>query len=975
MMNQRRVVRLVLWVVAFMVVVPSWAWAQSSIGGLVTDASGGVLPGVMVEASSPALIEKARAVTTNTQGRYAIVNLRPGTYSVVFTLTGFSTFKRDGIEVLSNVNVPINAELKVGAIEETVTVSGQSPMVDVKAAGRIEVIDKTLLDELPTARSYSTAGAIIVGVKMNKPDMGGAATVQIAHLIGRGMPVTDGGRSNDANVDGMSVKLGGNQAYTNFAMAQEVSYQTSGGAAEHSAGGIRINMITRSGGNTFHGDVFWGGSTGGMSGNNVTPALKNRGLPATQAIDIFYDFNPAFGGPIIRNRAWFFTSWRRIILNNKTGGTYWSAQGDTPAGAPAIDDQWAQNGSLRITWQASPKNQIALYNDRNQKGRRHDMTDGQPAEVSPYGIDASSAAAARNPRLYYIGYGKWTSTVTSKLLFETGLSMVANNYKIIGQPGYEVPAGAPNYLTTVVRIDIIAGTVYGAPSFTPQTIDIINRNLQSNVTYVTGSHAFKTGFQWRSGFAQNQMDDVNGSLHQRFRSGVPDSVDVRSAPTFSRNELHANLDFYVQDSWTRGRFTINPGVRFEYLSASPAPSASGAGRFTPARQFDGVVPDLPAWFDVSPRFGLAYDVFGDAKTALKVSASKYMEQNQYDIAARYNPMGFQTDRRNWADCDYRPGTSTCSGIALPTNGDRIAQNNEIGPSNNRNFGVSVGRRPDPNLRRQYNQEYTASVQHQVTPAISVTGGLFRRTFYNIEGQYNAAINRETDYTAVQTVSPLSGETMTIFNLLPSKQGLVDIVDRNSDTNRRSYTGYEATFTVRLPNGGTALGGWSHERTVAVTCDTSDPNQLRFCDQTGQTHQDLGVNQPIPFVNEFKLAVAYPLPFKANVSMSMLSYPGLPLGVTWSVPASAFPNGQRTQAITTPLLSPGVNYLPRWNQMDISGGKTFQVGKVVVGGVFTVYNVLNSNADLGQTQTFGATLGRPTSILQARLLRLGITAKF
>jgi hypothetical protein len=151
--------------------------------------------------------------------------------------------------------------------------------------------------------------------------------------------------------------------------------------------------------------------------------------------------------------------------------------------------------------------------------------------------------------------------------------------------------------------------------------------------------------------------------------------------------------------------------------------------------------------------------------------------------------------------------------------------------------------------------------------------------------------------------------------------------------------------------------------------------LRFCDQTGQTHQDLGVNQTIPFVNQLKLALTYPLPFKANASVSLLSFPGEALGVTWSPAASVFPNGQRTQPITTLLLSPGVSYLPRWNELDVSATKTIRLRKVEWGPMFTLYNVLNSNADLGQVQVFGTTLGRPTAILQARLSRLGVTVKF
>jgi hypothetical protein len=242
-------------------------------------------------------------------------------------------------------------------------------------------------------------------------------------------------------------------------------------------------------------DLFFGGSTGRRSSTNITPALISRGLPATQSIDLFYDFNPAFGGPIIRDHVWFFSSWRRIVMDNKTGGTYLQAQGSTPSGAPAIDDQWMHNGSARVTFQVTSKNQLTLYDDRNQKGQRHDMTDVLPPEAVPYGIDPATAAAARNPRLYYVSYAKWTSTVTNKLLLETGLTLAANNYKIISQPGYTALVGSPTYFTTIPKVDIIQGTLVGAPGFTPQTIDVIDRDLISNMTYATGSHTFKTGFQ------------------------------------------------------------------------------------------------------------------------------------------------------------------------------------------------------------------------------------------------------------------------------------------------------------------------------------------------------------------------------------------------------------------------------------------------------------------------------------------------
>jgi len=185
-----RVVPLAGLVLGFLLV-PGVAAAQSTIAGLVTDATGAVLPGVTVEASSAALIEKVRTAVTNTDGRYTIVDLRPGTYAVTFTLAGFTTFKREGIDVVANVAVPINAELRVGALQETVTVSGATPVVDIQQAAQRQVLSREALDALPTARSYLSAGAVVPSVKLSRPEIGGINVGQGAYLSARGKSSTD----------------------------------------------------------------------------------------------------------------------------------------------------------------------------------------------------------------------------------------------------------------------------------------------------------------------------------------------------------------------------------------------------------------------------------------------------------------------------------------------------------------------------------------------------------------------------------------------------------------------------------------------------------------------------------------------------------------------------------------------------------------------------------------------------------------
>lgn len=966
-MSQRWTSRPLLLMLAMLALIAGPARAQSAISGLVTDASGAVLPGVTVEATSPVLIEKVRTTVTDAQGLYTLVDLRPGTYLVTFSLSGFTTLRREGLQVSSNLTLPVNVELVVGGLEETLTVSGQAAVVDVRSAARTSVLGRDLLDSLPTSRTYTTAGAIVPGVKLTKPDIGGTQAVQQAYPVSRGMV---NHQDNMMMVDGMPVKLNGttSQAYTNFSMVEEVTYQTTGLGAETSGGGVRVNMVPKDGGNAFRGYFFMGGSSGAWQSNNITRELQTRGLPSPTSTDYLYDLNPSFGGPLKRDALWFFGSYRRLVLNTRPGGTY-------ADGRPAIEDQWIDSGSARLTWQMSSKHRLTAYFDRAFKGKGHDFTDLVPAEVSPALIDPETAASKRDPKVYYIGYGKWTATLSNKLMIENGVSLAINNYSIIYQPGIAAPQGSSRFLTSFPRIDIARGTLTGASDFTPNFQRQVAYALASTMTYASGSHNVRAGVQWRFGPVDSQVDSTNGDLNARYRNGVADSVTVRNSPVEARHYLNADLGVFVQDSWTIGRLTLTPGVRFEYLSAEARATAAGPGRFVPTRAFDGAIPNLPTWRDVAPRLGLAYDVFGDAKTAVRASASRYMNQNSTDIASRYNPMAQQTDRRNWFDCDLRPGTSTCSGALLPTNGDSIPQDNEIGPTGNRNFGVSTGRRPDPDLRRQYNWDYSVGVDHAVTPSLSVTGAWYHRTFHNVEGQFNTLVDPVADWAAFQTTNPLTNQPMTLFNLSPAKLGLVDLVDRNSDVNTRIYTGFEASFRLRLPRGATALGGWMRERTETVTCDTSNPNQFLYCDQTGALQQALGSVAGIPFLNEFKLALAYPLPWRTSASISMLSYPGPMLRVDWIPGANVFPNGQRTQPVTVPLIAPGTKYGDRWNQVDLGVKKTLRVGRADIEGQVDVFNAFNSSAVLTQLQVFGPTLDRPTAILQGRLVRLSVGVRF
>jgi hypothetical protein len=954
---------------------PGSVFAQSTIAGLVTDATGGVVPGVTVEAASPALIEKVRIGVTDAQGRYSIVDLRPGVYSLTFTLPGFSTVRRDGIEVASNVNVPINAEMRVGAVEETITVSGQTPVVDVQTTARRQVLARDTLDALPTSRNFQQIGSLVPGVKMSAPDVGSSNSMNMTTLSGHGVA----GKETTYLVDGMDMRSmssdGTVQYYPNNAMTQEFNYQTSSIGADTQGGGIRLNMIPREGGNRYSFWGYGGGTPKSWISENVdsNPKFQSLNPPFTSgdSAEFIYEINVALGGPVKRDRLWFFGSTRWQAVDQIVADTFfaprpinrdnWWRNETWTDGEPGISDQSILNVSLRMTGQITQKNKFTAYYDRTYKAQWHDMVAGD---------DPDTSTRVTNPKhlLYYNAQAKFTSTVTSRLLVEAGYSSTLEVRTSYFQDGVAFDRGTPGWFATAAHQDINTGRRWKASPSGTRGVYPYRYVYSGHVSYVTGSHAAKAGIQFGTGYEVN-TNDSNADLVQLYRNGVADSVRVFNTPTAAHDSMDRDLGIYAQDAWTINRMTLNFGVRMDHLKSSMKATALPPGRFAPFRTFDGVE-NLPNWYNFSPRLGFAYDLFGNARTALKTSFGRYMETWGTGFAARYNPMRMTNETRTWDD----------------RNNDDIAQDNEIGPTSNARFGLPTQtRRADPDITRGYNTELTVGVQHQLIPGLSLNGTWYRRQLHNLERQDNVLVTL-ADYTPVQIVSPLNGDVITAYNLIASKRDLVDLVDTNStnsDLRRNTYNGFEFGANGRLPNGGTLFGGWTFERTIDVNCDsTSNPNTFRFCDQS---------ELDIPFRHEFKFAGTYPLPFALQASAALVSWPGAPLGVNWNIsrttryaasciapctPGALVIPSLTPTSLVVPLVAPGERYNDRWNQLDLGLRRTFRFGAAKQLMVdLQAFNALNSASILGQNQTFGSSLGRPTSTLEGRVVRLTAQYKF
>src|SRR5262247_557774 len=279
------------YVLACLLVLPTAARAQSAFAGIVKDATGAVLPGVTVEAASPALIEQVRSATTDANGAYKIENLRPGVYTITFSLPGFSSVKKDAIELQANFTSTINAELKVGAMEETVTVSGESPVVDVQSNSKAQVLPREVLDAVPTAHTIQGVGQLVVGVTLTAPDVGGSQAMQQTYFTVHGL----GAAQTSLMMDGMIINGlqgdGAIQTYTNDAGNQEMVYQTGGGTVDSPTGGVKINMIPKEGGNRFSGSLFQGYESSSLQSDNLTPFLSSHGVKTVDKIGAYHDIN------------------------------------------------------------------------------------------------------------------------------------------------------------------------------------------------------------------------------------------------------------------------------------------------------------------------------------------------------------------------------------------------------------------------------------------------------------------------------------------------------------------------------------------------------------------------------------------------------------------------------------------------------------------------------------------------------------
>jgi hypothetical protein len=996
---------------------PLGAFAQASISGLVRDSSGGVLPGVTVEASSPVLIEKTRVATTDASGRYTIPDLRPGAYRVAFTLPGFRTVVREGVDVAGTAVVPVNADLTVGGVQETITVSGETPAVDLQSTTRQAVMDQEIVSAIPSSRTPFTVGVLIPGVRKGAftgQDVGGSVVQEVASLE------ANGGRTSDQRMMVNGVALSsmiaggwGGGAVPNATGTAEFAIDVSGVDAQAATGGVRINFIPRDGGNRFSGTIPFSYANEDFAADNLTGTdvqERNPGFVAGR-IKANGDFNPGFGGPIARDKLWFFLSGRSLFADNYVAGTFFNQNVNNPnaftyvPGAQAVLHQEQKIYQARITWQASPRNKFGTTFDQEKFCACSTGIGPQPggAIVSPEaGVDR------RFPLQRFVTLD-WSSPVSSRLLLEA--SAIHRVERWGGMEPQEGKLGNIDQLTPgIIGINdsnspvTRTGLSYRAATGDNPYNNSWNWNIhyRAAMSYITGSHAFKVGFNNAYGHHENTTySSPAAPIVYTFTAGLPSGINYRLTPRTVKVNVDRDMGLFAQDKWTTGRWTLAGAIRWDSF-ASSFPEQAIVGTYF-GRNLNLTFPkqDSLSWNDITPRLSATYDVFGNGKTAWKVTLNKYLEGlgttgfGAAQVSDAPNPILrlVTASSRPWGDTDgdFVPD---CDLNNFAANGECQAL---LAAST---FGtLTPGRSYDPDLmtgwgKRAFNWEFTTSVQQEILPRMSVDVQYARRWYGNIRLMDDRSVTA-ADYSDVSLTVPseLGGGTLTGVSLRPGVPDASYFITLSNNYGKMTehFDGVNISLNTRLQNGLLLQGGVGTGRQKLNDCEIVDelPEMLhtffgdptRFFFFAARPREFCEQNRG--FRTSVQGLVAYTIPkIDVQVSGTFQNLPGALVeanasyGVIPGIFNSADPRFIPFKAFQ--LAEPGSLFVERLNQIDLRLSKIFRFATTKTAINFDFYNVTNSNSVIGENFAYGAGGAgwrQPASILLPRMFKIGAQFDF
>lgn len=951
-----RKVALVLFAALF-AAAPLFAQTQTgTITGTAMDEQGAVIPGVTVTVDSDSLIAP-RSTTTGSGGSYSHPALPPGDYTVTFALSGFQTVIQEGVRVSVARTLTVNGEMGLSGVEETVTVTGEAPVVDVRSATVQTNIEQELLDAVPTGRNPWVMAGLVPGMVTTRVDVGGSNGMQQYGMEIFGSSAT----MQTFSVDGLKVNWPGGTGgwtmqYYGFSMYEEFNFQTSTHTAESDTGGVFMNMVVKSGGNDFSGDVVGLYNATGLQGE----AGELASAPITRGIDV----NGTLGGPIVRDQAWFFGAYRYWVHDQEV------TVPDDFVGTKPVDDNRIRNASAKITWQPTENDRLFVMYQRNWKQRFH-RRDGFRSAVADElarfqdqwadNMVASYNRVLGDDALLDIRFGRMWG-VTPYILYA----------EYCGIPVDEYPDARPCTENDISVRDTVRRELFNADDRGESWGPVHRNQFNGSLTYFldtgAGSHNFKVGAQASREFIESRQFK-NGDAFGELSDGVPTRINISRTPKTSHERLNT-WAAYVQDAWTIGnRFTLNLGLRLDgaygYVPVQSSPPGTWAAV---SEQLSDAVFDvtseiggLPDWpMNLGPRLSFSFDLLGDGRHALKGGWGRYYTQMGNGLSSGANPNAGAHAWVGWNDVD----------------GDRLV---DIGPSGTladspevvlsefQGFTGGASTVYDSDSTRPYSDDISLGIDMTLGNDISFSATYHRRMHRNSLGLVNRA-RPSSAYDPVEAACETEGcpqPTYTVYSLQEQYRTAQDSVITNVEALRSNYNGVAIQIQKRFSNRWQLLGGatFSSHKGVPHSLpwdgnDWNNPNRLINRDN-GSVLTDL------PWVANF--AGSYLAPWDIQFGFNYRGRAGNPLVAT--VPVTGLGQGsesiyayqrgeERTEALTQLL------------DFNVRKGVDIGDGRIELG--VDLANIFNTQPAISLNTSLGSRYLTPTNVLTPRVVRF--TAK-
>jgi Carboxypeptidase regulatory-like domain/TonB-dependent Receptor Plug Domain len=968
------------------------AVAQQQTGeifGKAADASGAVLPGATVTVAGPALIQPRVAITSET-GTYRVPELPIGTYTVTFELAGFRTMAMQDIRITIGFRAQINAALELSTVQETVTVSGASPLVDTREVGTSSTFDLETMQNIPSARDPWVMLERAPGIFMDRANVGGNQSGQQSGYISRGASTGN----NKWSIDGVDITdmaaTGASPIYYDFDMLEEMQVTTGGADVTQQTGGVGINLVTKSGTDRLKGNARYLVTDESMQGDNITPELKAQGAGSGAPIQNIKDYGFDVGGPIMKSKLWYWGSYGTQDIKTGVVGFYKNTPECRPNGLPLnsrtadtellrscleTDLTTLNNYNWKITWVPFQNNRFNFQNTWAEKVRNaRDASDLRPIETTYRQKAVDSAFGTfgwlTGPSPFWKAADQ--HVINDKWLVDVMWAHLGNNFVLdfheddlaAVQPAFETTTGA--YARSFQASTFMRPT---------NSLDVVSSYFMP--AKMGGDHSLKFGYRWRSAHSTS-LNHRGGYVYSRFTNGVANSAEIwRDGNSVSHLDTHA---VYVQDTYTHKKFTLNVGLRFDRQDdaalAGRVPENPFFPQLMPAIDFQGADAGV-IWNDLSPRVGVTYDLMGDGKTIFSSSyATYYGQMAPGQLSNQLAATAAVFVRYPWTD----------------TNGDKFVQPNEVNTSvpflsKDVNYdpanptSTTSPTRVDPNVNNDRTREFIAGFDRQVGTQMAFGASYIWRKYdnflWNDRDNWTSANYRAVDYTATGCPAGARCEPITYYE--PTSQ----LPSANIYTNRpdryRDFNGFEVTFTKRMSNRWSANASYAYNNAVEHfgTAALEDPTCVAdVCAGDFQyAPESAGSGIGNVFQNSKWLAKAsgrVQLPWQFNLAGNVGSRQGFPFPASILTPNRANGGGQ-AQVLLDPM---GEVRYDNGFMVDFRVDRPFHFGTVSLIPAFDLFNATNSNTVAAMNrQQAAANANSVSGILPPRVARFGITARW